>query len=175
MNDSRSGFPASLGAGFSVALLAFCGCGQGQEGGGQVTSAPPTTVDAQKHPTEGPHHGQLIELGNEEYHAEFLHDEASGAVTVYLLDSPATTDVPIEATELRVNLSHDGQAEQFTLSPTPQPSDPSGKSSKFTSTDAKLAEKLDREGGEAQLVVTIDGKQYRGTIHHDHDHEAQSE
>ena len=27
------------------------------------------------HPSEGPHHGSLIELGKEAYHAELVHDE----------------------------------------------------------------------------------------------------
>jgi len=40
------------------------------------------------------------------------------------------------------------------------------------SPDAELGEYLEREGAEAQLVVTINGKQYRGKIEHHHDHGA---
>ncbi len=123
------------------------------------------------HPSEGPHHGSLIELGNEDYHGELVHDHATGSVTIYLLDSAVKNAVPIEATELLVNLTHDGEAEQFKLAASPQADDPSGKSSRFVCTDEHLGEDLDHEGTEAKLVVTIEGKQYRGDIHHDHDHE----
>ena len=127
--------------------------------------------DDHAHPSEGPHHGSLIELGNEDYHGELVHDHATGSVTIYLLDSAVKNAVPIEATELLVNLTHDGEAEQFKLAASPQPEDPSGKSSRFVTTDEHLGEDLDHEGTEAKLVVTINGKQYRGDIHHDHDHE----
>ncbi len=160
-----------------VASIVLVGCGSS-------TEAPKTSAQADHHDEhshahgdehghaeEGPHHGSLIELGNEEYHAELVHDDASGTVTIYLLDSSAKAAVPIDATEIRVNLSHDGEAEQFTLAASPQSSDPSGKASRFVSTESELAEDLDHEGVEAKLVVTVGKKQYRGTIDHDHDHE----
>lgn len=154
-------------ASLSVLLLTVIGCGQSQDG--TVGTAPPATVDAHDHPSEGPHHGGLIELGNEEYHAELVHDDAAGTVTIYLLDSSAKNAVPIDEADLLINLSHDGNAEQFKLAAAPDVSDPPGLSSRFTSTDAELAEDLDHEGAEAQLVVTISGKQFRGKIAHDHD------
>ncbi|UUO04923.1 hypothetical protein M4951_16195 [Blastopirellula sp. J2-11] len=123
------------------------------------------------HPSEGPHGGSLIELGAEEYHAELVHDEKAGSVTIYLLDSAAKVATPIDATELTINLKHDGMGEQFKLTASPDAGDPTGKSSKFVSSDAELAEDLDHEGADAQLVVTIGGKQYRGAVAHDHDHE----
>jgi hypothetical protein len=83
--------------------------------------------------------------------------------------------VPIYETKVLVNLTHDGSAEQFELAANPQSTDPSGKSSRFVSTDAELAEDLDIEGIEAKLVTTIGGKQYRGNIEHDHDHEGHHE
>ncbi len=160
-----------IAMGLSLGLLLVSGCSQGEQESKPVSAPPPATVDVHNHPTEGPHHGSLIELGNEEYHAELVHDEDAGTVTFYLLDSSAKNAVPIEAATLLVNLTHDGQAEQFSLAAHPQVSDPSGKASRFNSSDAELAEELDHEGVEAQLVVSIGGKQYRGEIHHDHDHE----
>jgi len=153
---------------FAVSI-ALTGCGS-------QTEAPSDSHEghddhAHAHPSEGPHHGSLIELGNEEYHAELVHDEATNSVTIYVLDSSAKKSVPIDATELLVNLSHDGEAEQFSLSADPDEGDPAGKSSRFVSTDTELAEDLDHEGAEAVLVLTIEGKQYRGEIHHDHDDE----
>lgn len=159
--------------GCSIALLA--GCGEIREGGlpasAPAETAPSATADVHNHPSEGPHHGGLIELGNEEYHAELVHDEAAGTVTIYLLDSAAKAAVPINAKELQINLSHDGKAEQFNLAASPDSSDPAGKASRYVSSDAKLAELLDLEGVEAQLVVSIGEKQYRGAIEHDHEHE----
>ena len=175
MKKSHLAVRASAPVSFCVGLLVLTGCQKSSETNGPVTSPPPATVDVHNHPTEGPHHGGLIELGNEEYHAELVHDEAAETITIYVLDSAAKSAVPIEATSLLVNLSHDGQAEQFSLSASPQPNDPTGKSSRFTSTDAELAEEIDHEGVQAQLVVSISGKQYRGAIQHDHDHEVNGE
>ena len=70
------------------------------------------------HPTEGPHHGDLVELGNEEFHAEIVHDEQTEMLTVYLLGTSAVHAVGSKALELKINLSHDGVAEQFTLGST---------------------------------------------------------
>ena len=160
------------------ATIGFVGC---KESGTTVeTNAPPATVDTNDdhddhaghaHPTEGPHHGGLIELGNEEYHAELVHDEDTGSVTIYVLNAAATEQVPIESTEVTINVKHDGKPEQFKLAASPDANDPQGKSSRFVSTDAELGEHLDEEGADPKLVLTINGKSFRGTIAHDHDHE----
>jgi hypothetical protein len=127
--------------------------------------------DEHAHPTEGPHHGSLIELGNEEYHAELLHDEKAGKVTIYVLDGEAKKTVPIPAKELTINLKHGGKGEQFKLAAAPDMGDPEGKSSRFMSEDKELAEDLDAEGAEARLVVEINGKSYTGDLAHEHDHD----
>ena len=131
--------------------------------------APPAAIDAHAHPSEGPHHGSLIELGNEEYHAELVHDDSS--VTIYVLDSSATKAVPIEASDLSINLVRDGKPAQFKLAAAPEADDPAGKSSRFTSEDPALATDLDREDAAPKLIAMISGKSYRGEIAHDHDHE----
>lgn len=125
---------------------------------------------AHAHPTEGPHHGDLVELGNEEYHAEIVHGDG-GEVTVYVLDSHAEKAVPIDATEVVINLTHDGNAEQFKLPATPDAGDPAGKSSKFSLKDAELAGDLDAEGTAAKLVLSINGTSYTGKIEHHHEGE----
>ena len=122
------------------------------------------------HPTEGPHHGDLVELGNEEYHAEIVHSEG-GEVTIYVLDGSAKQAVPIDASEITINLTHDGEAEQFKLPAAPSAGDSDGKSSRFTLKDEHLTEDLDAEGTVAKVVIAINGKQYTGKIEHDHDHE----
>ncbi|TWT86708.1 hypothetical protein Mal64_35370 [Pseudobythopirellula maris] len=162
----------AVASGFCVAVSGLVGCDSSQNGG--KSAAPSADESHADHPTEGPHHGSLIELGAEEYHAELVHDDAAATVTVYLLDSEAKVAVPIDAKEIQINLSHDGQAEQFQLTASPDATDPAGKSSRFASTDAELAAELDHEGS-AQLVVNIDGKQFHGAIVHDDDHEGHGE
>ncbi len=128
--------------------------------------------DGHDHPAEGPHHGDLVELGNEAYHAEIVHGDG-GEVTIYILDGAAKAAVPISALSVAINLTHEGEAEQFQLSAAPQDSDPAGKSSRFVLKDEHLAEDLDANGTTAKLVVTFDGQQFTGKIehHHDHDHD----
>lgn len=170
-------FASRLARGTAAAALTgamlLSGCTGSSNSGG---SAPPAATTAENHDhdhahaTEGPHHGDLVELGNEEYHAEIVHGD-SGEVTVYVLDSGAAKAVSIEATEVTINLSHKGEAEQFKLLTAPDSGDPEGKSSRFTLKDEHLAEDLDAKGAVAKLVITINGKQYTGKIEHDHDHE----
>ncbi len=159
--------------GLAVALATIIGCGSAPEAG----PFEPAASDPHDHPSAGPHGGSLIELGNDEYHAELVvldarGDDTTPTVTIYLLDSTAKVATPVDAKEMRINLTHDGNAEQFILTATPDASDPAGKSSKFVSDDAELTADLDLDDVKAQLVVTIGDKQFRGTImHHDDDHE----
>ncbi|MCG8450439.1 MAG: hypothetical protein MI725_12795 [Pirellulales bacterium] len=169
MKMSPVTFQKHFAMGTCLGLLLVSGCGKSDKHSASAPSASLAAGDAHNHPTAGPHHGDLIELGNEEYHAELVHDQASGAVTIYLLDSGAKNAVPIGVSSLLVNVSHNGRAEQFTLQAVPAAEDPAGKCSRFVSTDTELAEQLDHEEFEAQLVAMIDQKQYRGAIRHDHE------
>ena len=166
----------TLALSFALMAMIVAGCSN-DNSTGHETAGPPNTMDSHDdhaghaHPSEGPHHGDLIELGNEEYHAEILHDEDAGTVTIYVLNGAATEQVPIDATEVTINAKHDGKPEQFTLTASPDTNDPQGKSSRFVSKNEELAHHLDEEGAEPRLVLSINGKSYRGTISHDHDHE----
>jgi hypothetical protein len=130
----------------------------------------PAAHDEHAHPSEGPHHGHLIELGNEEYHAELTHDDATKTVTVYLLDGKAEKPVPIAEPDVIVNMVVDGSPMQAKLLANPQEGDPAGQSSRFSISDEKLLETLEAERASGRLNVTIAGKPYTGNIeHHDHD------
>ena len=131
-----------------------------------MDAPPPMTVDVHAHPSEGPHHGTLVELGNEEFHAEVVHDDKS--VTIYVLDAAATKAVPIDAMEVTINLMHDGTPEQFKLAVSPDVGDPSGKSSRFMLANAELVGHIDNEASAPTLVLTINNTPYRGEIKHDH-------
>lgn len=140
-----------------------------------VTAGPPDTVGKghddhdHGHASEGPHHGDLVELGDEEYHAEVVHGK-DGEVAIYILGSDAKTAVPIEAADVTVNVVHGGQPEQIKVAASPDAGDPPGKSSRFVSKDPELAEHLDEKGTNPRLVVSIAGKSFTGKIAHDHDH-----
>lgn len=162
-----------------LAVFAMAGCAEPDAGTASsngsstvLTEAPPeaTAQGEHAHPSEGPHHGDLVELGNEEYHAEVVHGEG-GSVSVYILDSAAKSVVPIDATELTINITHDGNAEQFKLPADRDTSDPEGKSSRFTLKDEELSSDLDSHDAAARLVVSIEGKSFSGKIVHSHEGE----
>lgn len=167
----RFGVPLVL----AIASLVFVGCEPSGPGDAAVVPVSPPGAEGEghdhEHASKGPHGGAIIELGTEAHHAELVHDESGGTVSVYILDAAATAAVPIDATEVVINLTHEGTAEQFELAASPDANDPAGSSSRFVSSEAELGEELDHAHGEATLVVTIEGKQYRGALAHDHDHE----
>lgn len=144
--------------------MALIGCGVGTPSGATKKDG------GHAHPEHGPHAGMLIELGEEEYHGELVHDEKAGTVTVYLLDGAGKNSVGIEAAEVTINVKQGEKASQFKLAASRESTDPEGKSSKFVSSEKALGEALDDEKAEAHLVVSIGGKQFRGKIdaHHDH-------
>lgn len=162
-----------INAALMIALVCcFAGCKPEASSDSATSSTDEHSDHAHEHPTEGPHGGSLIELGEEQYHAELVHDDAAQTATIYLLDAAGKTAVAIADPSVRINLTHEGEAMQFELAASRQETDPEGQSSMFTSSDASLAEHLDHAGDSAQLVVTIEGTQFRGSLAaHDHDHE----
>ena len=154
-----------------LAAFWLAGCSETGTGSSPGTADAPSESGAHAehaHPAEGPHHGDLVELGNEEFHAEVVHGKG-GSVSVYILDGSAVTAVPVDAAELTINITHDGKAEQFKLPANRDAADPEGKSSRFSLTADELAADLDSHDASAKLVVMIRGKSYSGRIAHDHD------
>jgi len=128
--------------------------------------APEKHEDA--HAEAGPHDGHLIELGEEEYHAELVHDDAAKSVTIYLLDSSAKSPVPIEEAQLTFNMVIEKKPVQFKLAASPQDNDPNGQSSRFVSTEEQLLEALDSHEASGRVNVNIQGKSYSGNVEHHH-------
>ena len=156
-----------LSMSYLTLVIILAGCVNDSAGPEASPSSPAVDTHAgHVHPTEGPHHGELVELGNEEYHAEFLHDDKS--ITIYILNGAADQQVPIEATEIVINTIHGGQPEQFNLAASPDVNDPPGKSSCFVSTEADLVGHIDEAGAKPRLVLSINGKSYRGEVSHQH-------
>jgi hypothetical protein len=57
---------------------------------------------AHEHPP-APHGGEVLELGDEDYHLEMIHDHDGGNVTVYVLGKDLKTPVAVEAPVIHVN------------------------------------------------------------------------
>lgn len=167
-------------------LLAGCGPSRDEHAAGPdgaSGAAGDAAAPGHSHPTTGLHGGDLIELGNEEYHAELVHPHDHGhdaasredearedapehiGVAVHILDDSASQPVAIEAADITLNLNHDGAPQQFKLAALPEDEDPQGKSSRFASADPGLLELFHEEEIEGVIVVTINGKQYRGQVY----------
>lgn len=131
---------------------------------------------AHAHPTEGPHGGHLIELGNEEYHAELLHDENTHTVTIHLLDGAGKEPVAAPLEEVTLQLFQDGQFVKYALKAVQRQGGTADTASQFDIVDEALCDALCHEDDvRGRLQLTIDGKPYTGEIEHsshdDHGHE----
>lgn len=100
-----------------------------------------------EHPTEGPHHGVLVEWGDEEYHPEVTFDHDKQQATVYILDGGAEEFTAIDAKSITMTITNAG-SEPITLKlqADPQENDPEGKSSRFTGTHKILAKEKEFKG-----------------------------
>jgi hypothetical protein len=163
---------------FVMSASLGCGSDSADETAAQLDGAPPPLPPgvgddenaAHAHPTEGPHGGHLIELGNEEYHAELLHDENTHTVTIHLLDGPATQAVSVPLPEITLQLFRNNEFENYILTAAANGEAVSGGVSQFEIIDEDLCSALCHdEELRGRINVTIDGTPYVGTIeHHSH-------
>ncbi|TWU34424.1 hypothetical protein [Novipirellula artificiosorum] len=156
----------------TLSFVFVMGCGQPSDDADSaiavtIEGGPPEFDDLDAHPVHGPHGGELVELGNEQYHAEWVGDDAG--ITVYVLDGVAIEPVTIDAPSITVSLKHKGKVSSFELEANPLPDEEIGKVSRFTSAEPPLAEWMD-SGAEGNLSLTINGKSFTGNIIHHHDH-----
>jgi hypothetical protein len=124
------------------------------------------------HAAAGPHGGHIVEIGKEEYHAEWTHDD-SGKVTVYVLDAAMKKDVPVDGETIKIAVKLGDNAKEYTL-------DAEGPmASKFSIEDKTLVGNLEAlsDAVTATLSLDIGGKHYDAPItagghdhEHDHDH-----
>ena len=135
----------------------------------QQASAP---IDIAKHahPEHGPHQGDLLELGKEEFHVELVVDEAKKQLVIYLLEKDAKTSVAIEAPFVTVNLMVSGKPKQIQLPSMPQTTDVKGQSSCFGAVSAELFSALHSTKADPKLAIRIRNKAYVTRLVHSHDH-----
>jgi hypothetical protein len=119
----------------------------------------------------GPHDGDLIELGDEEFHAEVVFDEETHKVILYLLGPDAKAAVAIDAKELALEMPGKDAPVTHTLAAAPQDGDAEGKASRFEIQSEDLIEAFHHDPKTVgKFKVTLGGKEFTGEIKHDHDH-----
>ncbi len=124
-----------------------------------------------EHVHSGPHQGHLMVLGEEEYHAEWTHDE-SGKVTFYILDAAGKNVVPIEAEQITIDVKiGDHEPKRYELVAV---GPKEGKASAFEIVDkqfAALFDQLKSTGLTLTLNVDVGGKHYSQVVQeHEHGH-----
>lgn len=156
-----------------AAALSVClaGCPANTPSMGPVTDTIVKDEHAHDHAHHGPHGGHIVEIGEEEYHAEWTHEE-NGKVTFYILDAEVKKEVPIAAEELVIEVKI-GMNEPTTVKlPAVNPQD--GKASTFEVVDKQLLgvlETLKAEGVVATIKqLTINGKTFENVRIKEHEH-----
>ncbi|OYW17334.1 MAG: hypothetical protein B7Z55_12725 [Planctomycetales bacterium 12-60-4] len=122
------------------------------------------------HGAEGPHHGALIEFGEEEYHGEIVVDHAGHALKLYLLGPDAKSDATTAATEATLAIA--GGA-KLTLKPAAD--QPEGQASLFELIDESAIAEIEKMGFiHGDLTIKIGDKEFMAGVdahfHEDHDH-----
>ena len=145
----------------------------GKEVLAQQQSAPAKAAK-HMHSTRGPHGGELLEIGKEEYHAELVVDESKKQLIVYLLEKDAQSGIAIDAPDLAVNLVLKGKPVQIKLKALPQEVDPKGFASCFGVNSPELMDALHTPKSDPRLSVRIRNKSYVAKIIHKHDHTGHS-
>lgn len=169
-----------LSAAVMLGLSGLAGCG-GEKGGeyrsfekGKDTAPEAEHGHAHTHEhghEHGPHNGDLIELGEEEFHAEVVFDEESNKVIVYLLGPDAKAAVAIEAKELSLEMPGKDAPVMHTLAAAPLDGEAEGKSSRFEIKSEDLIEAFHHDPkAVGKFKVNLGGKDFIGEIKHSHDH-----
>jgi len=130
----------------------------------------PKATTKHVHAAHGPHHGELLEIGHEEYHAEVVIDEARHSLALYLLDSQVKSYVAIDAPFVGLNLKMAGKPVQLKLKPVPQDIDKPGFASRFVLESPELLKALHGGQADARIALKIGAKAYSIKLVHTHDH-----
>ena len=163
-----------LSAAVMLGLSSLAGCGgdQGNEYRAfdkEKDKAPDAEQGTAHSHDHGPHNGELIELGEEEYHAEVVFDEESEKIIVFLLGPDAKKAVAIDAKELSVEMPGKDAPTAHALVATPQEGDEEGKSSRFETKNADLFDAFHHNSkAVGKFKVSLGGKEFSGEIKHVH-------
>ncbi|MBC8352011.1 MAG: hypothetical protein H8E66_08470 [Planctomycetes bacterium] len=119
------------------------------------------------HPETGPNGGHLVELGEEEYHIEWTHDDERGLVTLYVIDGAAKELVAItsETITITAKVAESTEYELAAVAPSGDP--PASANFELKSPELIQCLKLAGQGADVSVAVTINGKPYHGEFKHD--------
>ena len=125
------------------------------------------------HAHNGPHGGDIMVIGEEQYHAEWKV-EGMGKVTFYILDAAAKEDVPIAAEKITIDTKVNDVESSYELLAV-NPSADEKKTAQFEIVDVQLEGVLESLSDKvtATLNVDINGTPFSQKIEkeaHDHDH-----
>jgi hypothetical protein len=110
----------------------------------------------------GPHGGAIVELGDDEYHAEIVIDAKSHALRAFLYGPDAKTAAAVAAAEIAI-VTEDQKT--LKLKAAPQDGDGEGKASKFELIDeASVGQVVSAGFLHGSLQIEVDGKPYRGDV-----------
>lgn len=123
-----------------------------------------------KHAEHGPHDGDLLEVGNEEYHIEVVVNEEEKTIALYVLDQNVEKPVAIEAEHILVNFKRQGKPQQIKIAAKPQETDAKGITSCFAGQSNELFDALHDAHSDTKLSLKIGKKAYNVKLTHDHDH-----
>lgn len=161
----------------ALSLLGFLGC----TGCGGTTPPKKNGGDSghehgHSHDVPGPHSGKMAVIGKEEFHAEFVMDDASGKVSVYLLDKDMKINPEAVSSQetITIDTKVGDEAKAYELvavGRTPEKTSVD----QFEVEDKELVGHLKRLGkvNTAVLKVTIGDKPFEQNISfedHGHDH-----
>jgi len=96
------------GLALSAALIAGCS---------KTETAPPAKEAAHHHEHKPPHGGAPVELGEEEYHVEFVRDAAAGKLQAFVMDGELEAFIRIAAPSFEVTAQVDGKPEVLLFQP----------------------------------------------------------
>lgn len=155
----------------TASLLAGCGGGSGEyKTADQLPQAAPHDDHHHGHGAEGPHHGSLIELGEDEFHAELVVDGKTHTIRLYLLGADAKSPATTAATEVTVT-----PEEGAPLVLKAAADQPEGEISLFELTDEKAVHEIAEAGYiHGSLAIRVGEKDFNAAIdahfHGDHAH-----
>jgi hypothetical protein len=118
-----------------------------------------------------------VELADGAYHLEWTHDDATGEVSIYVLDGKAQELVPIASESIRIlsvvkDEQNAEQTTEFTLAAVNPSGDPP-QSAQFSLQDPALLMSINLagQGAEVSVPITIEGQKYTAMFE-PHDHSA---
>lgn len=146
------------------ALVAAGGCGDaGPQSGathdhdhGQEPAHAPAEGNGHKHGSQ--HGGVAVELGEHQYHLDFLHDPATGTLTAWVMDAHAENFVRIAAGSIPLSVTVGDAKQALVLSAVANPStgETVGDTSQFRGEAAWLK-------GVTSFRAVVDDLEIRGT------------